>query len=74
LGLDIIHRLPEEAHTFRRYCNLPSLISMSACHETTAGLNKLLDDLVGGERISRVVPNVVVRGVLFDTWRERMLP
>jgi DNA-binding Lrp family transcriptional regulator len=74
LGMEIIRRYPNEVYAFRRYCNLPNLISMSACHETMSGLNKLLDELAVDDRICNVVPNVVVRGALFDTWREKMLP
>lgn len=74
LGMDIIRRFPDEAYTFRKYCNLPNLISLSTCHKTTARLNSLLDELASDKRISSVVPNVVVRGALFDTWREKLLP
>ena len=74
LAKELARRYPDEVYAFRRYLNLPNLISLASCHTTTSGLNRLVDELERDERIDKVMPNVVVRGVLFDTWRDEMLP
>jgi DNA-binding Lrp family transcriptional regulator len=74
LGLDILHRFPDQVLTFRMYGNLPDTILVSASHETSSGLNKLLEKLVDDPRVCSVVPNIVFRVESFDTWREKMLP
>jgi DNA-binding Lrp family transcriptional regulator len=74
LGREIIRRFPDQVYAYRRYCNIPQLISLSSCHETASKLDQMLDELKKDGRILDVVPNVFIKVVVFDTWREEMLP
>jgi DNA-binding Lrp family transcriptional regulator len=74
LGREIIRRFPDQVYAYRRYCNLPQLISLSSSHETASKLDQMLDELKKDGKILDVVPNVFIKVMVFDTWRERMLP
>jgi DNA-binding Lrp family transcriptional regulator len=74
LGREIIRRFPDQVYAYRRYCNLPQLISLSSSHETASKLDQMLSELKTDDRILDVVPNVFIKVMVFDTWREGMLP
>lgn len=69
-SMGLVQRYPQKVLFFFLFSNQPDTVLLTAWCSTIEEVNDLRRAMEGEEEIVSIVPNILIAGEVFDTWRE----